>query len=405
MMATDVDGSSLAVVRRLFGVLALIATIRFVATGCISEYYEMPSHFFAYDGFAWIKPWPHPGMYIHFGAMAVLAIAIIANRHTRIATAGFGVLFAYAHLIDKTNYLNHYYLVICLCFVLALLPTGARIPRWALWAVRAQVGLVYVFGGIAKLKYAWLFEAQPMSIWLSANGLDHGWMAFAASWAGMLFDLSIVPLLLWHRSRPFAYLAVVVFHVTTAMLFQLGLFPWIMIGCSLIFLPPDWPNRWLGRPARPSPPAARPHRAIGIALAIHFALQLLLPFRHFLYRGDVCWTEQGFRFAWHVMVMEKDGSVVLHVTDPATHRRWDVRPGDYLTRYQTKMMAPQPDMILQLAHIVADDFRARGVAEPIVTVDAFVSLNGRPRARLIDPTVDLARETSTLGNTTWILTP
>ena len=103
------------------------------------------------------------------------------------------------------------------------------------------------------------------------------------------------------------------------------------------------------------------------------------------------------------MVMEKDGSVVLHVRESGTDRSWDVRPGQYLTRYQTKMMAPQPDMILELAHIVADDFRARGVRDPIVTVDAFVSLNGHRRARLVDPTVDLAREHDGLGNKAWIL--
>jgi len=60
-------------------------------------------------------------------------------------------------------------------------------------------------------------------------------------------------------------------------------------------------------------------------------------------------------------------------------------------------------MILQLAHIVADDFRARGVREPIVTVDAFVSLNGHRRARLIDPTVDLAHESDGLAAKPWIL--
>jgi hypothetical protein len=138
-------------------------------------------------------------------------------------------------------------------------------------------------------------------------------------------------------------------------------------------------------------------------LGVYFALQLAIPLRHFAYPGDVCWSEQGFRFAWHVMVMEKDGSVVLHVREPATGRHWDVAPTDYLTRYQTKMMAPQPDMILQLAHMVADDFRARGVRDPVVTVDAFVSLNDQRRARLIDPTVDLARQTDGLSPKPWIL--
>jgi hypothetical protein len=317
-------------------------------------------------------------------------------------------------------------------FVLALLPTNTtwsldarfsphlartHVRRWVLWALRAQIGLVYVFAGLAKLKYDWVVEAQPMTIWLSANTdfpilgplFEHRWVAYLFSYAGIAFDLSIVPLLLWRRSCAFAYVAVVAFHLITARLFHLGMFPWIMMANSLVFLPAGWPRRLIARVRRRSAeivPDARPLRTTRFvrgALAVYFALQLALPLRHFAYPGDMCWTEQGFRFAWHVMVMEKDGSVLFHVREPATGRRWDVAPGAYLTRYQTKMMAPQPDMILELAHIIADDFAHRGVRDPVVTVDAFVSLNGHRRARLVDPSVDLAREHDGLTNKPWIL--
>lgn len=410
-----VDAASVGVFRIVFGLLMLIATVRFVATGYVAEYYETPTHFFHYLGFEWVRPWPGAGMYIHFGVMAVLAVMVMLGRRPRLAVAGFGALFAYAHLIDKTNYLNHYYLVICLCGVLACLPierTWTHVPRWVVWALRAQIAIVYVFGGIAKLKYDWLVDAQPLSIWLSANTdipligdlLDEKWVAYAFSYAGLVFDLAIVPLLLWRRSRPFAYVAVVVFHVLTARLFNLGMFPWIMIASSLIFLPPDWPRRLLARSVvvKRVAPTKRP-RLVLISLVVYFTVHALMPLRHLAYPGDVCWTEEGFRFAWHVMVMEKNGSVVLHVREPGTGRRWDVRPREYLTPYQTKMMSSQPDMILELAHVVARDYRARGVRDPVVTVDAFASLNGRPRARLIDPEVDLAHTNAGLGHASWIL--
>jgi hypothetical protein len=67
------------------------------------------------------------------------------------------------------------------------------------------------------------------------------------------------------------------------------------------------------------------------------------------------------------------------------------------------MMAPQPDMVLQAAQIVAADFRARGVQAPAVYVDAFASLNGRAMERLIDPRADLARAADDLSNKPWIL--
>jgi len=420
-----VDAASLAVFRMLFGALMLVAVIRFFAHSWIADYYATPEHFFTYNGFSWVRPWPGIGMYLHFGAMGVLAICIALGLYYRASVALFGLLFAYAHLIDKTNYLNHYYLVICLCFVMTLLPLHATwsldarrdprvrsstVPAWVLWVVRAQIALVYVFGGIAKLKADWLFDAQPMSIWLSANTefpligsyFDERWVAFAFSYAGLLFDLTIVPLLLWRRSRPFAYVAVVVFHVTTMRLFNLGMFPWIMMACSLVFLPASWPRR---TPVAPTPSEQPMLRAPRLAwlLGAYFAVQLVLPLRHLAYPGDVCWTEEGFRLSWNVMVMEKTGSVDFRVTEPATGKQWIVSPHDYLTRYQTKMMSTQPDMILELAHWIADDFTRRGIRDPEVRADAFASLNGRQRARLVDPTIDLARRTRGLAPYTWVL--
>jgi hypothetical protein len=308
------------------------------------------------------------------------------------------------------------------------------------WALRAQIGLVYVFGGIAKLKPDWLIDAQPMQIWLSANtdvpllgGLFAApWMAYAMSWAGAAYDLSIVPLLLWRRTRPVAFAAVVVFHLVTMRLFQLGLFPWIMMASSLVFLPPDWPRRAWARiaarlpgrrdrtaappasvpaaavpaaaaPAAPAAPSPARRRLVLALLGAYFAFHVAMPLRHLLYPGDVLWTEQGFRFSWNVMLMEKDGSVDAQVVEPSTGRRWIVPPTAYLTRYQAKMMSSQPDMILAFAHIVAAEFRARGVRDPEVRVDAVASLNGHRRARLVDPTVDLAREVDGLQPKPWIL--
>ena len=273
-------------------------------------------------------------------------------------------------------------------------------PAWALWALRLQFSLVYFFGGIAKLKHDWLIDAQPMRIWLAASTdfpvlgplFAQPATAHVMSVLGAAFDLTVPLFLLGRRTRPYAFAAIVVFHLVTARLFQLGLFPWLMIAAATLWLP------------------LRSVSAIGsfrlvpaAAPALLLLVQFLLPWRHLLYPGDVLWHEQGFRFSFNVMLMEKNGSVELHVTDPATGRRWTVAPADYLTRYQAKMASSQPDMILELAHIVADDFRARGVANPEVRVDAFASLNGRTHTRLIDPTVDLAHIPRDVWSDAWIL--
>jgi len=407
--------------------------------------------------------------------MGVCALMVAIGLYWRAAAVGFGALFAYAHLCDKTNYLNHYYLIILLAFLMALLPldagsvdawrrarAGTPMPRtapaYALWALRGQLAVVYVFGGVAKLQPDWLVHAQPLKAWLAASTdvpvlgpvLGLTWVAYAASWAAAAFDLTIVGWLLWPRTRPYAYVAVVAFHVLTVRLFHLGMFPWVMMALTPIFFAPDWPRRLFGRLGgrpfalsllspihAPAPvPAARrsfspslllrgsegadrlagagtgtgeatprsgPGRLVASLLVAHLVIQLVFPLRSLAFPGPVLWTEEGMRFAWKVMVMEKSGVAGFIVRDPDSGRTWRVPATDYWTRYQSAMMATQPDMILEAAHVIAAEFRGRGVRAPEVRADVLVSLNGRPRRRLVDPEVDLAREPDAFGPYRWLL--
>jgi vitamin K-dependent gamma-carboxylase-like protein len=431
-----VDIAGLAAFRIGFGALLLVAALRYFAHGWIAEYFLIPRHFFKYWGLDWIRPWPGNGMYAHFGLMALCGLGVMLGYRYRLSIIGYGLLFAYAHLIDKTNYLNHYYLVVCVCGLMACMPLAdgwsldahraprvgrASVPSWMLWALRAQFGLVYVFGGVAKLNGDWLLRAQPLSFWLERNGdlpllgslLTLPATAFVMSWAGALFDLSVVPLLLWRRTRAFAFVSLVGFHLLTARLFAIGLFPYFMICGASLFFSPDWPRMLLARlgiatrPGGENSEARRDtgaHEGAGVGLlALYFAVQLLVPLRHWLYPGDMRWSEQGFRYSWNVMLMEKNGAVDFRVLEPSTGRQFLVSPRDYFTAYQTAMMAPQPDMVLEAARVIAADFRTRGVVEPAVYADAFASLNGRPMQRLLDPRVDLAHEVDGLANKSWIL--
>ncbi|WP_394826755.1 HTTM domain-containing protein [Pendulispora albinea] len=429
---TAIDIASLAAFRIVFGLSMAFAVGRFFWHGWIAEYYYVPKHFFHYYGFAWVRPWPYPFMHVHYALMGLAALGIALGIAYRASAVVFCALFTYAHFIDKTNYLNHYYLVSCLALLMIFLPLDRaasfrvwrrpeeawdRAPGWALGLVRFQVGLVYVFGGIAKLKKDWLIYGQPLTIWLGANtdfpviGRWFPYKEFAVgfSWAGALFDLTVVPFLLWRRSRPFAYAAAVAFHLITARLFQLGMFPWIMMGAALVFFDPSWPRRWMERarllrPASEVPwsPPSMPKwgRVLG---ALYIGWHILAPLRHMIYPGNVLWTEQGFRFAWNVMLMEKNGAVELTVVEPSTGKRWTVSPLDHLTRYQTKMMSTQPDMILEFAHIVAEDFARKGHPAIEAHVEATVALNARRPQPLIDPRADLVREEDGLGPKAWIL--
>jgi hypothetical protein len=294
-----------------------------------------------------------------------------------------------------------------------------------IWLLRFQVGVVYVFAGLAKLKADWLLHAQPLNLWLGARTetpivggwFGELWVAYAMSWAGFLFDTTIVLWLSWRRTRPYAYVVLIVFHTIVGYLFNIGMFPFIMTTSALIFFAPDWPRKLFARvratwwerdhnrelPVQQVAPttATRPHRLVVVAIAIHVVVQIALPLRHHIYPGDVLWNEDGMRFAWHVLIREKHGQVTF-VAVFANGKQLEVPPGRYLTGRQEREMAGQPDLILQLAREIARDLRARGHSGFELRARTNVSLNGRRPRLMIDPMVDLLAVTD-LGERTWVL--
>jgi vitamin K-dependent gamma-carboxylase len=424
-----VDAASVAVFRISFGALLFVAVLRFILQGHVRGYYEEPRFFFHYWGFSWLEPLPAPFMYVLYGLLALAALCICLGFQYRAAATAFTLGFSYAHLCDKTNYLNHYYLVSLLTALLAFLPLdrefSVRVVRdpgqrcgqvraWALYLLRFQVGVVYLFGGIGKLGADWLWYAEPLRIWLTSRAelpvlghlLVQPGAALAFSWCGALFDLSIVPLLSWHLTRGPAYLVLIVFHVLTALLFPIGMFPWFMIVSATVLLPSSWPRRWLGRwgvaqMGEGVAGAALTGKA-RLAATAYAAVQLLLPLRSHLYPGNTLWSEEGFRFSWKVMLIEKVGSLEFQVVD-AAGRTYAVSPNQYLTPLQARMAATQPDMILELARFIARDFEARGHGAVRVYADAQVTFNGRLRRALLDPRRDLSHERDGLAPKSWIL--
>ena len=230
-------------------------------------------------------------------------------------------------------------------------------PAWALWLLRAQIGIVYFYGGLAKLGADWL-DGEPILTWLARNTdfpllgplFTEEWVVLCFSCGGLLFDLLVVPMLLWRPTWLWAIASCFLFHLTNAELFNIGILPWFMLAATLVFLPPHWLRLGLRRlsprqgeqPEHPKPAETggartavswagleRRQQRILMFAGAYLLLQAIVPFRHLLYPGDVNWTEEGHRFSWHMMLREKPTAIRFVASDPVSEKAWEVDARDY----------------------------------------------------------------------------
>ena len=433
------ESATLAFFRLAFGFMMVCSLIRFASFNWIEEFYIKPQFHFTYYGFSWVKSL---GIYTYllFIICGVSAIFVTIGYKYRLAIIIFFLSFTYIELIDKTTYLNHYYFVSVISFIMIFLPANAyfsvdayknprigfqKIPSWNIDILKLLLGIVYFYAGLAKLNSDWLFSAMPLKIWLPNNIdlpiigslLNENWVHFAFSWIGMIYDLGIVFLLLYKRTRIFAFVIVIIFHILTRILFPIGVFPYIMIISTLIFFDANFHKKCLLYIANLLKINVEIFENINqkiennsrfynlkIAVIIIFILfQIFFPFRYFLYKDELFWTEEGFRFSWRVMIMEKAGYTQFTVKDVFSKKEIQVNNGKFLTKFQEKQMSFQPDFILEYAHFLSDYYKKNGFKKPEIYVESYVALNGRLSQKYINQKINLANEYESFQPKTWIL--
>lgn len=447
-LAHPVDASSLGAFRIWFGLCMLVEAIRYFDHGWIRTYFIEPIFYFTYPGFEFVRPWPGSLMYVHFVVLGLAGAAVMLGVFYRLAIVVLFLSFTYVFLLDETNYLNHFYLISLLAFLLCWMPANrwaaldglsdrhrkSTVPFWTIFLLRAQVGLVYVFSGIARINSDWI-RGQPLGAWLGGRTdlpvigpfLGERWATVLVSWGGMAFDLLVVPLILWKRTRPLGYLWAFSFHFLNLNFFSIGIFPWLAMGSLFIYSAPDWP-RVLGRRladwfwrapstkrvagrtrggASKRPAGTTPALLGGAAMAgiaTYLVVQMLVPLRHWLYPGNVSWTEEGHVLSWHMKLRDKRGDMrAITLINPRTGEKvlHDARAD--LTRRQYGKMRNRPRMVLKYVHWLADRYERQWGVRPRIRVDLWASLNGRPMQPLIDPTRDLASVTPRFGPSEWIV--
>lgn len=428
-----VDAASLTLFRIGFGAIAVWWAIDYLFRGRMHAVYVAPQFHFTYYGFDWVQPWPGGGMYLHFIALTLFAFCIAAGLLYRWFACLFALGVTYVFLLDRTNYQNHYYLLVLVSWMMVLLPlnrmwsldaingrvrSSQSVPRWALWLAQFHVGVPYLFGGLAKFEVDW-FAGAPLRQTLQAHDwwpIVGPWFHYEAVvqlfiWGGLLFDLLVVPMLLWRPTRIPAYLLCVFFHLMNSQLFSIHIFPWLMILATTLFFEPDWPRKIFRLPPARIPAAvpvswaslSQGSRACVLLACLYCTFHCTWPFRHYLYPGRASWTEQGHFFAWRMMLRGKTVALRFYVTDPQTGQTQipDLRP--ILSPVQVGVFARDPEMILHLAHYIADLYRNEAELEVEVRALVLTSLNGRKPQLQIDPNVDLAKQPRGFHQRPWIM--
>lgn len=421
-----VNIAPLVLLRIAFGAVLFWSAVRYFYYDWVHRYYIEPEFYFKFPFFEWVPSLGNPGMYVLFAIYAVAGLAVMVGFRYRITMPLLTFVVAWVFLIDAAHYLNHYYFVVMLGLVLCLIPTHralsldarrpseqlTHVPAWMLWLVRFQIGIVYVFAGVAKINMDWM-RGEPMHLWLRYSDAvipfqDELWFAQTLSWCGLLFDLLVVPALLWRRTRWLAVAAVFAFNLMNAWLWDIGIFPVLMLAATVIFFPPDssWFVRIVGsdrKPRRTMTVTPRARKWIPVALALWCAFHVFLPLRHLAIPGNTSWHELGHRFAWRMKLRDKQARSAFYIIDKDTDEAIPVEIEKHLTHRQNYKMRTRADMVCQFARYLADYYRDEyGPLEVRALVS--VSLNGRKPQFLIDREVDLSRcETSLWHTPEWLI--
>ncbi|MDP7069037.1 MAG: HTTM domain-containing protein [Candidatus Peribacteraceae bacterium] len=379
-----IDAASLGIYRFLFGAAMALQVIDYLVSGKIIKEYIAPKMHLSYP----LLPLPTFSPEVTYGifiAMLFLACCIAAGYRYRVTAPLFFLGYTWIFFLDQTFFLNHYYAIWLLSGLLIVThcdrflaidqyrnPKSTEIPMWHLYLFRFQIAIVYIFAAVEKLNYDWMFRGEPVRMWLPYFPES---IIQILVWGGIFFNALIIPGLLWKKTRPYAFIVAVMFHVSNSIMFSIGIFPWMMIVATTLFLDPSWPRRFVQESSISSMPSIS-----SLLLILYCFIQIALPLRHFTYPGDVSWTEEGRTFAWQMKVRDKKSELTL--TASGENGTYTVNPYQYLSKHQWNRVKERPDLIRQFANQIAGENEA-------IYADSMVSLNGKPAKRMMDPNENL----------------
>jgi len=388
-----------------------------------------PKFTFNFIGFDFLQPLPGNGMYYYYIVMGIFGFCVMIGYRYRIAMSAFFVMWSATYLMQKSSYNNHYYLTALLSFLMIFQPANKylsvdaqrnpsiksiAVPYWTSLILMLQIGLVYFFGGVAKIYPDWL-QGIPARIFLSSKTsyplvgdlFSTEWFPYVLSYGGLFFDLLIVPLLLFKKTRVFGFCLSVFFHLFNAIIFQVGIFPFLSLAFALFFFEPKTVHRiFLKKKVYyDKSEVFVPNFKKGFVffLGVYFVIQLVLPLRHWAIKENVLWTEEGHRLSWRMMLRSKSGYQNFIVLDKKTNQKETIWLPNYLSEKQRNVIGTKPDMIWQFSQRLKKEYKAKG-QDIAVYVRGKIRVNDKRYQPLINDTIDVASvKWNHLKHSEWLL--
>ncbi|WP_190810751.1 HTTM domain-containing protein [Flagellimonas sp. S3867] len=410
-----IDNAQLIVFRVFYGLLVSAECYGAIATGWVRKTLVEPKFTFTFIGFEWLQPLPGNGMYIYFAIMGTLGLLITVGYKYRYSAFAFAFMWTAVYLMQKTSYNNHYYLLMLLAYIMAFFPAGRdfsldakqnpsfrkhSMSNWVRWTIIVQLFIVYTYASVAKLYEDWLdfsiieiLMKSKSDYYLIGEFLQQQWVHKIVAVFGILFDLLIVPALLWKPTRKIAFGLSIFFHLFNSIVFQIGIFPYLSLAFTIFFFPPKTIRNIFLKPKTVSIDNTliepKNQKWVVATLSIYFVAQLLLPLRHHTIKDDVLWTEEGHRMSWRMMLRSRSGTIRFKVVNKQTNKGQYIDLDDYLTKKQRGKVATYPDFVWQFAQHLKKEYTKKGEDIQVFAYGQ-ARVNSRKSQEFIDPKVDLA---------------
>jgi len=457
--------SVVAVYRIFFGLFMVYQMLYYFSIDYTYQFMAGPEMLFHYEWLTFLKPLPVGILQLIHVLLLVAALFIAIGWYYRQAMVFFFLGFTYFTFVDKTLFNNHLYLISLLAFVMIFIKADVKyslrawkrpssfkptIPAWNQYLLIFLISLPYFFGGIAKLGFNWMdsnlvaelvSQSKPGAI---KNLFSEEILVSFLKYGGLLYDLGIVWLLLFRRTRVLGVVLVVIFNLTNnSFLFDdIGIFPFFMICSTILFFNAEKVGAWLGAklpkkkkekalskkqqkrllkeqkrgPSAEEDPKVEQvaaintsikYRNLTTAMLCFFVLfQLVFPLRHYAFTHNPEWYGAGMFFSWRMKMQTKE-IVKLEMTlaNTETQDFGPIEAKTFLSSNQYAHLLDDPDNLILLAkYLTPKAQKEYNINKPAITADIVVRFNGMPSQQMIQPDVDLSKlNEEDVSDRSWII--